>query len=57
MKRHAQWRQLDLLKLATTAIQRERLDPMMRAELTGLLKLLINECSAALAKAKEADDE
>ena len=57
MKRHAQWRQLDLLKLATTAIQRQRLDPMMRAELTGLLKLLINECSAALAKANEADDE
>ena len=57
MKRHAQWRQLDLLKLATTAIQRQRLDPMMRRELTGLLKLLINECSAALAKAKEADDE
>ena len=57
MKRHAQWRQLDLLKLATTAIQRQRLDPMMRAELTGLLKLLINECSPALAKTKEADDE
>jgi hypothetical protein len=57
MKRHAQWRQLDLLKLATTAIQRQRLDAMMRTELTGLLKLLINECSAALAKAKEADDE
>ena len=57
MKRHAQWRQLDLLKLATTAIQRQRLDPMMRAELSGLLKLLINECSAARAKAKEADDE
>ncbi len=57
MERHAQWRQLDLLELATTAIQRQRLDPMMRVELTGLLKLLINECSAALAKAKEADDE
>jgi hypothetical protein len=57
MKRHAQWRQLDLLKLATTAIQRQRLDAMMRTELTGLLKLLINECSAVLAKAKEADDE
>jgi hypothetical protein len=54
MKRHAQWRQLDLLKLATTAIQRQRLDAMMRTELTGLLKLLI---SAVLAKAKEADDE
>jgi hypothetical protein len=57
MKRDIQWRQLDLLKLATTAIQRQRLNPMMRAELTGLLKLLINECSAALAKAKETDDE
>ena len=57
MKQHAQWRQLDLLKLATAAIQRQRLDPMMRAELSGLLRLLINECSAALAKAKEADDE
>jgi hypothetical protein len=57
MKRHAQWRQLDLHKLATTAIQRQRLDPMMRTELTSLLKLLINECSAALAKTKEADDE
>jgi hypothetical protein len=57
MKRDTQWRQLDLLNLATTAIQRQRLDPMMRAELTGLLKLLINECSAALAKAKETDDE
>ena len=57
MERHAQWRQLDLLGLAANAIQRQRLDPMMRTELTGLLKLLINECNAALAKAKEADDE
>jgi len=57
MERHAQWRQLDLLELATTPIQRQWLDPMMRMELTGLLKLLINECSAVLAKAKEANDE
>jgi hypothetical protein len=42
MEQHAQWRQLD---------------PMIRAEVTGLLKLLIDECSAALAKAKEATDE
>jgi hypothetical protein len=54
MERHIQGRQLDLLELASTAIQRQRLDPMMRTELTGLLKLLINECSAPLAKAKEA---
>ena len=57
MEWHAQWRQLDLLEVASTAIQQQRLDPMIRTELTGLLKLLINECSATLAKAKEADDE
>ena len=57
MERYAQWRQLDLLELAMTAIQRQRLDPMMRTELTGLLKLLINECSAARAKAEADDDE
>jgi hypothetical protein len=28
-----------------------------RAEVTGLLKLLLDECSAALAKATEAADE
>lgn len=57
MERHAQWRQLDLLELATSAIQRQRLDPMIRAEVISLLKLLVNESSAALAKAKETDDE
>ena len=57
MERHAQWRQLDLLEVAWTATQQQRLDPKMRTELTGLLKLLINECSAALAKAKEAGNE
>ena len=57
MERHAQWRQLDLLEVASTATQQQRLDPKMRTELTGLLKLLINECSAALAKAKEAGNE
>jgi hypothetical protein len=57
MERYAQWRQLDLLELAVTAIQRQRLDPMMRTELTGLLKLLINECSAARATAEADDDE
>jgi hypothetical protein len=50
MERYAQWRQLDLLELAMTALQRQRLDPMMRKELASLLKLLINECGATLAK-------
>jgi hypothetical protein len=57
MEQRAEWRQLDLLVLATSASQHQRLDPMIRAEVTGLLKLLIDECSAALAKAKEATDE
>jgi len=52
---HAQWRQLDLLVLANSERQCQRLDPMVRAEVTGLLKLLLNECSAA--NATEAADE
>jgi hypothetical protein len=52
-----QWRQLDLLVLTTGAIQHQRLDPLVRLEVTALLKLLLDECSAALAKAKETDDE
>ena len=57
MERHVQSQQLDLLGLTTNAIQRQRLDPIVRVEIVSLLKLLINECSAALAKAKGADDE
>jgi hypothetical protein len=58
MERHKQWQQLDLLELAAGAIQRQRFDPMIRRELTSLLKLLINECGvAARAKVVEADDE
>jgi hypothetical protein len=57
MEGNAQWRRLDLLQPATSAVQQQRLDPMLRAELTGLLKLLINQCVAALAQTKEAADE
>jgi hypothetical protein len=57
MEQHARWRQLDLVVLAKSAIQHQRLDPMVRSEVTGLLKLLLNECSTAPATAKEADDE
>jgi hypothetical protein len=57
MEGNAQWRQLDLLQPATRAVQQQRLDPMIRGELTGLLKLLINECVATLAQTKEAADE
>lgn len=52
---HAQWRQLDLLVFANSESQCQRLDPMVRAEVTGLLKLLLDEYSAATAT--EAVDE
>lgn len=54
-QQHAQWRQLDLLVLANNETQFQRLDPMVHAEVTGLLKLLLDECSAA--NATEAADE
>jgi hypothetical protein len=54
-QQHAQWRQLDLLVFANSETQCQRLDPMVRAEVTGLLKLLLDECSAA--NATEAADE
>jgi hypothetical protein len=58
MESHKRLQQLDLLELAASAIQRQRLDPMIRGELTSLLKLLIDECGvAARSKAVEADDE
>jgi hypothetical protein len=57
MEQHARWRQLDLVVPAKSAIEHQRLDSMVRSEVTGLLKLLINECSAAPATAKEAGDE
>jgi hypothetical protein len=57
MKRqqHAQRLQLDLLVLANSETQRQRLDPMIRADVTGLLKLLLDECSTV--EATEAADE
>lgn len=56
-EQRAEWRQLDLLVLATSAIQQRRNDPIICAEITGLLKLMIIECSATPSKAKGADDE
>jgi hypothetical protein len=57
MKRHVQWRQLNLLELATSAVQRQQLDPIVRAEIVSLLKQLFNDDSAAIAKTSEAADE
>ncbi len=54
-QQHAQWRQLDLLVFANGETQCQRLHPMVRGEVTGLLKLLLDECSAG--EATEAVDE
>lgn len=54
-QQHPQSRQLDLLVLANSELQCRRLDPMVRGEVTGLLKLLLDEYSAG--KATEAADE
>jgi hypothetical protein len=56
IQRHPRWRQFDLLECTTSASQ-QRLDPMVRAEVISLLKLLLNEHRAARTEAKGADDE
>jgi hypothetical protein len=58
-QQHAQWGQLDLLVFASgeSETRCQRLDAMVRVEVTGLLKLLLDECGAAVAKAMEATDE
>jgi hypothetical protein len=50
-------RQLDLLVFTRSAIEHQRLDPMVRLEVTVLLKLLLSECSAGRAQMQEATDE
>jgi hypothetical protein len=57
MGRNVQSRQLDLLERAASAVQRQQLNPIVRAEIISLLKQLFNDHSAGLAKTKEADDE
>lgn len=51
------WRQLDLLAITAGTVQHQRLDPLVRLEVTSLLKLLLDECSTARPKAPEADNE
>lgn len=52
-----QWRQLDLPAVTAGTVQHQRLDPLIRLEVTSLLKLLLDECSTARAKVTEADNE
>ncbi|MCP3476598.1 hypothetical protein NLM33_41130 [Bradyrhizobium sp. CCGUVB1N3] len=57
MEQNSQQQQLDLLELATNAIQRQQLGPIVRAEIVSLLKLLLDECGAGRAKVSEVNDE
>jgi hypothetical protein len=51
------WQQLDLLILTAGTIQRPGLEPRVRSEVSSLLQLLLKECSAVPAKAREAGHE
>jgi hypothetical protein len=56
-QQHAAGRQIDLLALAHSNPRLERLDRTVHAEITSLLKLLLNESLAAFANTPEAVDE
>jgi hypothetical protein len=57
MEGHARWRQLDLLMLDERAHPLQRLEALNRAEITSLLKLLLNECVVGAESMKEPDNE
>lgn len=58
MERDERWWQPDLLVHSKGAtIQDRRLDALNRAEVTRLLRLLLNECVAGAARVMEAANE
>ena len=57
MQQKTPWRQLNLLETAQEATQLQQLDPASRAEITALLKQLLNECIAHAVLAEEVEDE
>jgi hypothetical protein len=57
MQQKTPWRQLNLLETAQEATQLQQLDPAGRAEITALLKQLLNECIAHAVLAEEVEDE
>ena len=56
MEQHPRWRQLDLLVLAASEVERQRLNPAIRSEIIDLLQALLNECVVANPKAEVDDD-
>jgi hypothetical protein len=55
MEQPAEWRQLDLLVLATSASQHQRLDPMIRAEVTGAAQVAYRRMQRRPRKGEEGD--
>ena len=57
MQQHAQKRQLDLLMLAADDVVPRLFDPVMRAEIVGLLKALLSDRLAPVRIPEETDDD
>jgi hypothetical protein len=56
MEHHPRSQQLDLLVLAASEIERQRLNPASRSEIIVLLQALLNECVIANPNAEVNDD-
>lgn len=57
MEQRSRWQQLDLLVLATSEVERQRLNPAIRSEIVGLLQALLNECVVANPNVEVDDDK
>jgi hypothetical protein len=56
MEQHPRSQQLDLLVLAASEIERQRLNPTSRSEIVDLLQALLNECVIANPNVEGDDD-
>jgi len=57
MEQHPRWQQLDLLVLATSKVERQRLNQAIGSEIVDLLQALLNECVVANPNVEVDDDE
>jgi hypothetical protein len=56
MEQHPRSQQLDLLVLAASEVERQRLNPAIRSEIIDLLQALLNECVVANPNVEVDDD-
>jgi len=56
MEQHPRAQQLDLLVLATSEIERQRLNPASRSEIIILFQALLSECVVANPNVEVDDD-